>query len=306
MALRQVPGTGIKVHPFAIDGGVFGWASGVEQTSRILDAFAEGGGNLISTADHYAGGRSEIMIGSWLKTLPDRGRAIIATKIGKHPDAAGLGRRAVVRAVEASLNRLGTDYIDFVALDGEDPTTPVDETLEVIDQLRRAGKIRYLSVSDYSGARVRAINELAGQAVYPPIRAVTCVYNLMQRTAFESDLAPVAHDLGIGILARQPLASGFLFGSFRARSEEPGSPFLADALKHVGKRGTRVLEAMEAVAAEQGESVGRAALAWVLSKPGVVAAAIRVKSADQLVDLQGEGEQLLTRHQMGVLNKASE
>src|SRR5690554_1527130 len=116
--LRRVPGTDLSVHPFAVDGSVFGWASGVEETARILDAMLAYGGNLVSTADHYAGGRSEVMLGSWLASLTDRGSVLVATKIGRHPDAPGLSTRNVVRATEASLQRLETDYVDFLTLDG--------------------------------------------------------------------------------------------------------------------------------------------------------------------------------------------
>src|SRR5690554_5504306 len=108
--LRNVPGTDIDVHPFAVDGSVFGWASGVEESARILDAMLEYGGNLVSTADHYAGGRSEVMLGGWLSGLHDRSRVVVATKVGRHPDAPGLSARNVVRATEGSLQRLETDY----------------------------------------------------------------------------------------------------------------------------------------------------------------------------------------------------
>lgn len=304
--LRRVPGTDVSVHPFAVDGSVFGWASGVEETARILDSMLDYGGNLVSTADHYAGGRSEVMIGGWLSTLPDRGRVVVATKIGRHPDAPGLSTRNVVRAAEASLQRLETDYIDFLALDGVDEATPIDETLEAIDRLRREGKVRYLAVSRYPAAMLRAINELADTAVYPPVRLVPVDYSLMHRAELEAELAPVVGELGIGVLARLPLASGFLSGGFRSKGDVPSSPLFEAALDHVGKVGTRVLHAIDEVATELDETSGRIALAWVLSKTGVVAAAVRVKSAEQLAELTAPGELLLTRHQLTSLDRASE
>src|SRR5690554_7403476 len=121
---RLIPGTDIRVHPLAIDGSVFGWASGVEETARMLDTMVDYGGNLVSTADHYAGGRSEVMIGGWLSSLADRGRVLVSTKIGRHPDSLGLSTRNVARSGEASLQRLGTDYIDLLTRDGEDEQTP--------------------------------------------------------------------------------------------------------------------------------------------------------------------------------------
>lgn len=303
---RNVPGTDIAVHPFGIDGSVFGWASGVEESARILDAMADYGGNLVSTADHYAGGRSEVMIGAWLAGLPDRSRVVVATKIGRHPDSPGLSARNVVRATEASLQRLETDYIDFLTLDGVDEATPIDETLESVDMLRRAGKVRYLAVSGYPAARLRDINELADTAVYPPVRLISVAYNLMQRTEFESELAPIVDELGIGVVVRLPLASGFLSGGFRTKGDRPSSPLFESALDHVGKVGTRVLHAIDEVATEQDESMGQIAISWVLTKPTVVATVIQVKSAEQLLELAGEGEIALTRHQVSVLDRASD
>lgn len=303
--LRQVPETDVFVHPCAIDGSVFGWASGVEETARMLDAMIDFGGNLVSTADHYAGGRSEVMVGGWLATLADRGKVLISTKIGRHPDAPGLSTRNVVRATEASLRRLETDYIDFLTLDGVDEATPIDETLEAVDMLRRSGKVRYLAVSNYPGARLHAINELAESAVYPPARIVSTVYNLMQREEFERDLAPVVNGLGIGVLARLPLASGFLSGEFRSKEDIPTSPLFDDALDHRGRVGTKVLHAIDAVAAQLEESSGRVAMSWVLTKPGVVAVSLRVKSAEQLIDLGSAGAITLTRSQVSTLDDAS-
>src|SRR5690554_1905704 len=289
---RLIPGTDIRVHPLAIDGSVIGWASGVEETARMLDTMVDYGGNLVSTADHYAGGRSEVMIGGWLATLADRGQAVISTKVGRHPDSPGLSTRNVVRSVEASLRRLDTGYIDLLTLDGVDEETPIDETLEAVDMLRRAGKVRYLAVSNYPGARVQDINALAETAVYPPVRLISAVYNLMQRDQFENDLAPVASALGIGVLARLPLARGFLSGEFRTKDDRPTSPLFDDALGHVGRFGNRVLGSLDEVASQLGESSGRVALSWVLNKPDVVAAAIRVRSAEQLVELR-ESEQIV-------------
>lgn len=305
-ALRRFPGTDISVHPFAIDGSVFGWASGIDESARLLDCLADHGCNLVSTADHYAGGRSEIMIGAWLATLADRNSAIIATKIGRHPDAAGHSTRTVVSAVEACLRRLGTDYIDFLSLDGQDSQTPIEDTLEAIDMLRRAGKVRYLSVSRFPATAIRDINELAVAAVYPPIRAILSEYNLMHRGAHEAETTSVAAEMEIGIIARMPLASGYLSGSFRSKDDQPSSPVFADALTYVGRAGSRVLASLQVIADERHESLGRVATAWLLSKPGVVAAAFRVRSAEQFAELTDGGELHLTRHEVASLDKASE
>jgi aryl-alcohol dehydrogenase-like predicted oxidoreductase len=141
---RALSTTGVTVFPVAVDGSVFGWAAGIEHTLEVLDAFVEQGGQLISTADHYAGGRSEVMIGTWLARRGLRDGVLLATKVGRHPDNPGLSPRNVTNAVEASLERFGTDRIDVLSFDGDHPQTPVDETLEAVDALVRAGKVRFL------------------------------------------------------------------------------------------------------------------------------------------------------------------
>lgn len=267
----------------------------------LLDRFAEAGGNLVSTADHYAGGRSEVMIGTWLAALPDRESAIISTTIGRHPDAPGLTARAVVRATEGSLLRLATDYIDILTLDGQDTAAAIDDTLEALDMLRRSGKVRHIAVSGHSAARIRALNDRAVEAVYPRTVAISQVYSLIQRGVFEREIAPLAASLGIAVFARRPLGNGFLTGKRcdRPPGAEPWAP------GYEGRRGARVLEALAAVAAEREASMARTALAWVLSKPTVTAALVSFSSGDELHDVFDAPGEPLTRHQVAVLDRAS-
>ncbi|WP_185740472.1 aldo/keto reductase [Homoserinimonas aerilata] len=306
--MRQVGDTGVMVAPVGIDGGVFGWTSGASATSRALDSFADAGGNLVCTADHYAGGRSEVMIGSWLATLADRSKAVVSTTIGRHPDALGLGSREVVRAAEGSLRRLGTDYIDFLTLDGggDAPDVPIDDTLEALDMLRRSGKVRHVAVTGHSVARIRAIDARAEEAVYPSVSAIVQQYSLMQRSVFERDLAPLAAELGAGVFAQFPLAHGFLTGDFRDRSASVDAPGAEEAVAHVGRRGSRVLAAMEGVAAEHGTSLACVAVAWTISRPGVTAAVVVPRSVDELLGAFDARGLSLTRQQVAMLDKASE
>ena len=302
---RAVSGDVLGLFPLAVDGGIFGWAAGAEDTIAVLDAFYAGGGRVIATADHYAGGRSEVMIGGWLASRGIRDEMIVATRVGRHPDARGLGERAVLTAVNASLRRLGTDRIDVLSFDGDDPGTPVDESLETVDRLRRAGKVRFLSASGYSGARIDEISRLAGPAAYPQFVTVLAEYSLLRREQFEDDLAPVLIDLGIEAIARLPLASGYLDGRHRSREELPESPMFMGALEHVGRRGSRVLDAAEKVAREQSASVSAVAIAWVLSRPGVGMAMIRAARPEQVAELLGGAQVRLTRQQIAALERAS-
>ncbi|SMG36846.1 aldo/keto reductase [Agreia pratensis] len=290
----------------AIDGNVFGWASGVSATAEALDAFHAAGGRLISTADHYAGGRSEIMIGNWVRSRKARSRVFLATKIGRHPDAPGLSADDIVTATEASLERLQTDHLDLLSFDGDHPHTPLEESLAAAAELIASGKVRALAASSYSGARLRDAGRLADENGLPRFRAVFSPYSLMTRRPVESDLLPAVRTLNIGIFARLPLANGFLTGEYRVRSDVPESTMFADAAAHVGRDGFRVLKALEQVSAEQNTSLAACALAWVRSKPNVIAPVVRAASAEQVAELVASADLVLEPHQLMALDRASE
>lgn len=291
--------------PMALDGSTFGWTAGVDETAGILSRFADAGGRLVCTADHYAGGRSEVMIGRWLGTLGDRSNAIVATKIGRHPDSPGLSARAIVRATDASLYRLATDYIDILSFDGEHPETPIDESLEAVDMLRRAGKVRHLSASGYTGTRIAEVQGVATSAAYPVFRTAVAEYNLLTRTPFERDLAPTLRKYGIGAIARFPLANGLLASEERGRRIHTERPAIEGAVDHVGRHSARVREAVRHVAEEHGVPLRCIALAWVMCQSEVSAVMVRASDVDQL---DGQLEALpvrLTRHQLSMLNRVS-
>jgi aryl-alcohol dehydrogenase-like predicted oxidoreductase len=303
---RDLGGTGVMVSPVSLDGASFGWSAGIDETLRVLDGYLAGGGNLISTADHYAGGRSEIMIGSWLRTVPDRASVVLETRVGRHPDAAGLGRLSLLRAVENSLTRLGTDYVDFLSFDGEDPGTPIEESLETGYRLISEGKVRFLSASGFTGEAVREVERLSEESGGPRFRALLTEYNLMERAFYERELEDIAVEMQRGALARFPLANGYLTGLFRTRDAEPGSIMYDDAIKHVGRRGDRVLAALDAVGKELQVPASRVALAWVLLRPGVASAVLRAGDATQITDALEAVNVRLARHHVALLNRASE
>jgi len=301
---REVDATGIRVFPIAFDGCVLGWVTGPDKAREVLDRFRAIGGNFVSTADHYAGGRSEIMIGEWLRST-DRAGVIIATKVGRHPDSPGLHRAAILHSVHASLERLGTDYIDLLSFDGDLLGSDHEEAFAAVGELIQAGKVRFLSAAHFSGARLRELNAAAGSEGHPTFRAGLAEYSLMVRSAFETDLAPAAAELGMALFARLPLASGFLSGEVRSKTDLPANPLFDGALQHVGRRGFKVLDALGPIAAEHGTTSASIALAWLLGKPGVTAAIVRIYNLDALHDgLIGTSIQL-TRHQVAVLDDAS-
>lgn len=295
------------MYPIGIDGAIFGWTAGARETAAMLNSFTELGGNLVSTADHYSGGRSQVMIGAWLKTLADRESAVIETTIGRHPDAQGLSARAVTRATELSLRRLDTDYIDVLTLDGEDPSVPIDDTLEAIDTLRRAGKVRHLAVTDHSAARIRAMNQRAADAVYPPVRAVVLEYNLAQRRFFENEFPHPADEPGVGFIVKYPWGNRQLgepaLGTPRLPQPKP-RPHLPVHL-YGPRRSARIIETLTSVARELGAPRGQLAIAWALSKPGVSAVLLDERGDDSLADAFGAVTLTLGRHHLAALDRAS-
>jgi aryl-alcohol dehydrogenase-like predicted oxidoreductase len=290
----------------AIDGNVFGWASGVSATADALDAFHGAGGRLISTADHYAGGRSEIMIGNWVRTRKARSGVFLATKIGRHPDAPGLSAASIVAATEACLERFQTDHLDLLSFDGDHPQTPLEESLTAAAALIQSGKVRALAASSYSGARLLQARKVSEEHGLPRFRAVFSPYSLMTRRPVENDLLPAVSSLNIGIFARLPLANGFLTGDYRSHSDVPSSIMFADAALHIGRHGFKVLKALEQVAAEQNASLGACALAWVRSKPNIIAPVVRAASAEQVAQLVTSVDLVLEPHQLAALDRASE
>jgi aryl-alcohol dehydrogenase-like predicted oxidoreductase len=302
---RDIGGTGVIVSPIGIDGAVFGWAAGNDETATLLDTFAAAGGNLVSTADHYAGGRSEVMIGAWMRTVSDRSSIILETRVGRHPDAAGLSRRKMLRAVENSLTRLGTDYVDFLSFDGEDDATPIEESLETGARLIAEGKVRFLSASRFSPAAIRRVAEIAEEADGPAFRAILVEYNLMDRTQYEQDFQALSVELGRGALARLPLASEYLTAQFRSRDDVPRSVMLDEGIRHIGRRGERILVALESVAIELGETPMAIALAWVLLKPGIAAAILRTVDPERVRLALDAPRVRLERHHVADLDRAS-
>ncbi len=304
-ARRAIGPTGLRVFPFGIDGSVFGWAAGFDQTIEVLDEFAAAGGNLISTADHYAGGRSEIMIGRWLASQ-ERSDYVVATKVGRHPDASGLGRATIRAAVEASLDRLQTDRIDILSFDGDHPETPLEESLTAVSELIAEGRVGHFALSEFRSRRAVEVMQTAARRSLPSPVALVAEYSLMERDDYEGDLAAVAEGYELGVIVRLPLASGFLRGDFRSKDDLPASPMFAGALRYVNRHGHRVLHALEGISHEVGENIGRVAMAWVLSKPQIAAVAVRAKDSAQLLDLIAAARlPLLDEAQIARLDKVS-
>lgn len=303
---RDLGRSQLRVFPLALSGNVFGWTADAAAADGVLDAYWELGGNFVDTADSYAGGRSEIMIGNWMRDRRNRADLVVATKVGKGPDNPGVTQKAIARAVNASLERLRTDHIDLLYLHIDDETVPFEETLLAVDALIGAGKVRYFGASDHSGNRLIEARVIAAQLGAPPITALQNHYNLVHRREYEGTLARVAAQQQLGVMPRFALASGFLSGKYRSKSDLPATARGGDAAEYLTKRGLRVLAALESVAREQQVVPATIALAWLLTKPNVVAPVASASSPEQVLDLVAAASVQLTRHQVAELDRVSD
>lgn len=304
-ARRRLGQSDLRVFPLALSCKAFGWTATSSDTDRILDRYVELGGNFLDTADSYSGGRSEIMIGSWMRARGNRDDLIVATKIGKSADHPGLSAAAVEGAVADSLRRLGTDRIDLLYLHIDDESVEFEETLLAVDELIRKGDVRHFGVSDHTGDRLFQARIASAQLGVAHMVAVQNEYSLVRRRQYERDLARVADQQQLGVMPRFALANGFLSGKFRTRAAVRASARPKDLARHLNRTGLRVLAALDQVSDAVDAPVATVALAWLLTKRNVVAPVVTATSPDQVVDLTTATEVRLSRHQLAELDRAS-
>ncbi|TJZ42304.1 aldo/keto reductase [Streptomyces piniterrae] len=302
----------LSVSPLSFGGNVFGWTADEAESFTVLDAYVAGGGNFIDTADVYSawapgnkGGESETIIGNWLSTRGNREDIVIATKVGAHPDYKGLSATTIKSAVEDSLSRLRTDYIDLYYTHYDDESVEVSEFLSALNDLVQAGKVREIAASNISARRLEeslAFSDREGLARYV---AVQPHYNLVSRDTYEGELADVAARNGVAAVPYYALASGFLTGKYR-----PGTAVdsvrSAGAAKHLSTdRGVRVLQALDTVAAAHNAEVATVALAWLAAQPTVVAPIASARTVAQLPALLAVADLTLTETELALLTEAS-
>jgi aryl-alcohol dehydrogenase-like predicted oxidoreductase len=304
-ALRRIGHSDLDVFPLAISGTVFGWKADDAAADAVLDAFVDRGGNFVDTADSYAAGRSETMIGNWMRRRRNRDRVVVATKVGKSADNRGLRARVLTRAVHASLDRLQTGHIDLLYLHVDDPDVEFDETLLAVDELIRAGTVRYFGGSDHTGDRLIEARVASAQLGVAPMAALQKHYNLLHRAEVEGDLAHVAARFGLGIMPRFALASGFLTGKYRHRADLARNDRGAEVRPMLTRRNLRILSAVDSVAAAHEVAPATVALAWLLAKPDVVAPVVSATTPEQVADLTAAAGIRLTRSQLTELDRVS-
>jgi aryl-alcohol dehydrogenase-like predicted oxidoreductase len=280
MEQKKLGPSDLDVPSICLGGNVYGWTLSEADTFHQLDHALDVGLNFIDTADVYSrwvpghqGGESETILGKWFAKTGRRKEVILATKVGisMGEGKEGLSARYIHEAVDASLRRLQTDYIDLYQAHEDDPGTPLDETLGAFDILVRAGKVRFIGASNYTGARLAEAIETSrrnGVAAYVSLQPH---YNLVERQPFESDLLPVVEKYGLGVIPYFSLASGFLTGKYTRGSEPFGSARAGMVKKYLNDHGFAVVDALEEVAAAHRSSPASVALAWLLAQPGITA-----------------------------------
>lgn len=302
----------LSIFPLALGGNTFGWTSDQQTSHSVLDAFTTQGGNFIDTADSYSawaegntGGESETIIGDWMARRSNRSQVIIGTKVSQHPDFPGLSRKNIVAASEASLRRLGTDYIDLYYAHFDDETTPLEETVGAFDDLVISGKIRHVGLSNYSADRIREWIRIADDNGYARPMALQPHYNLVHRTGFEGELASLAATNGLGVIPYWSLASGFLTGKYRTREDLVGTPREKMAGSYFSTEGLRVISVLDDIAQERGTTIATAALAWLLTRPNIAAPIASARTAEQLPDLMAAASLTLTELEIHRLDEMS-
>jgi aryl-alcohol dehydrogenase-like predicted oxidoreductase len=314
MKLRPLGRSGIEVSPLCFGGNVFGWTADEATSHALLDRFVDAGFNFIDTANVYSfwvdgnkGGESESVIGRWLRKSGKRDRVVIATKVGMAmPELGeGLDRARIERSVDDSLRRLQTDHIDLFYAHKDDDKTPLEETLETFDRLVKAGKVRAIGASNYSGARLAqalAISEREGWARYECLQPQ---YNLVDREPFESDLAPVCLKNEVAVANFFSLASGFLSGKYQRLEDTEGRARAPRLKSYFNARGMRILEALLAASTRLGTTPSTVAIAWTMAQPSITSAIASATSVAQLDELLRAAELRIDDASMAQLQAAS-
>ena len=316
MNYRKLGRTGLKVSSLCLGTMQWGWTADEKTAFALMDAFAESGGNFLDTADFYSrwlpghtGGESEEIIGRWIKERHNRSSIILATKVrhpmGPGPNDQGLSRKHILEAVDASLRRLNTDYIDLYLMHAFDAETPIDETLRTLDDIQRAGKVRYVGASNYPAWRL--VEALWKADILNTVRfdLLEPHYNLVLREEFERDLKTICEQYQIGVTPYSPLANGFLTGKY-TRNGTPESARAGSVLKRYNNdTAWQTLEVVQRIAKEIGSTPSAVSLAWLLAQPVITAPIIGANSVAQLQQSLAALDISLTSAQLAQLDEVS-
>lgn len=314
MEKRSLGRSGIEGAPFALGTNVFGWTIKESVAFDILDEFTRSGFNLIDTADVYStwgpgnkGGESESIIGQWIRKRKNRKDVVICTKVGKPmgPGKTGLSAKYIRQAVDDSLKRLQTDYIDLYQSHDDDPHTPMEETLGAYTDLIREGKIRAIGASNFTADRLAASLEISKANGYARYETLQPAYNLYDRS-IEKDLQPLCVMEEMGILPYYGLASGFLTGKYRGPEDLGKSVRGKGIQKYLDARGMKILSALDEISLKYKTVPATIALAWLMTRPAVVAPIASATSVQQLEDLLNAAKIELDKESIKILSSEAE
>ncbi|MQY59517.1 MAG: aldo/keto reductase [Clostridia bacterium] len=316
MEYRFLGNTGLKVSELAFGTQTFGWGADQKTAHALADLFVEAGGNLFDTADSYNSGLAESMLGSWLKARKNRHSVIVATKVffptGDGPNDAGASRKHILHSINESLGRLKTDYVDLYQIHCFDLSTPLEETLSALDDLVRAGKVRYMGASNYTASQLEKALMLSEIHQWESFSALQAEYSLIVRST-EWELLPLCREEGVGFLAWSPVAGGWLTGKY-GRNQPPPSN------SRVGRKDRwddqpeqreneltwRVIDNLIEIGKDCGKTAAQIALNWILQQPGITASILGVRTLEQLKENLGCTGWQLSEEQMNKLKKASD
>ncbi|ROR07701.1 aldo/keto reductase [Erwinia sp. JUb26] len=292
---RQLGRSGIQVPLLTFGGNVFGWTADQATSFSLLDALVEKGLNFIDTADVYSrwvpgneGGESETIIGNWLKQSGKRDKIILATKVGMDlgDGKTGLAPKYIRQAVEASLTRLQTDYIDLYQAHRDDEDTPLQDTLATFDALIKEGKVRAIGASNYSADRLSEALKISADTGLARYETLQPEYNLYDREGYESGLEAVVQEHGLGVINYYSLASGFLSGKYRKPEDAAKSARGQGVVeKYLNDRGLKIVHALVQVAEAHHASPTQVALAWQIARPSITAPIVSATSLAQVDEL---------------------
>jgi aryl-alcohol dehydrogenase-like predicted oxidoreductase len=313
MQQRSLGNSSLSVTPLAFGGNVFGWTVDEPRAFELLDAFVDGGGNLIDTADVYPawvpgnrGGESETIIGKWLRKSGKRDQVVIASKVGKWAQHKGLAPMNLQMAVEDSLRRLQTDRIDLYFAHEDDASVLLADTLGGFARLVEQGKVRAIGASNYGAERFADALAVSKQHNLPRYEVLQPEYNLVSRRGYEAELEPLVRRENVGVICYYALASGFLSGKYRSTADLAKSTARGGAVKSfLNPRGLQVLAALDAIAAAHRATPTQVALAWLIARPGITAPIASATSVTQLHDLLGAMDLQLGSAEIAELDRVS-
>jgi len=309
--------TGLQVSDICLGTMQFLWTTDESNSYAVLDAFAAAGGNFIDSADVYSrwaagrkGGEAETVIGNWMQRTGNRADLVLATKVRGRmwdgPNGEGLSRAHILRAVEGSLRRLQTDYIDLYQSHSPDANTPIEETLRAYDDLVHQGKVRYVGCSNYNGYQLMEAVLKARQAGLNEYISIQPHYSLVERQNFEKNTAPVVRQFGLGVIPYSPLGRGFLTGKYRRGQPLPASQRASNVQQLLTDKNFNLLDKLEALGKDRNATPAQMALAWLLTKENVSSVIIGANTTEQLADSLGATGLRLTADEMTALDSLSD